>query len=147
YPVVNVADHDNDLAVVSPQSPAFNLLNLNTATRDEFLTIPDVGQRMTREFMEYRPYVSIRQFRREIGKYVSEEQVAAYEEHVYVPIDINNADGETLMRLPGVDEAVATALTESRPFAGQEDFLALLAEQVDSTDAAMAQNWLVDDET
>ncbi|MCE2488791.1 MAG: hypothetical protein J4G17_02300 [Anaerolineae bacterium] len=147
YPVVNVADHDNDLAVVSPQTPVFTLLNLNTATGDEFQTIPDVGRRMTREFMEYRPYVSIRQFRREIGKYVSEEQVAAYEEHVYVPVDFNHADGATLMQLPGVDEAVASALMEGRPFAGQEGFLALLAEYVDSTDAAMAQNWLVDEET
>ena len=52
-------------------------VNLNTATRDEFGEIPGVGRRMAREFMEYRPYVSIRQFRREIGKYVSDEQVAA----------------------------------------------------------------------
>ena len=45
-------------------------LNLNTATREQFLTIPGVGDRMVREFEEYRPYASIQQFRREIGKYV-----------------------------------------------------------------------------
>ena len=48
--------------------------------------------------MEYRPYVSIRHFRREIGKYVSDEQVAAYEQYVYVPVDPNSADAETLMQ-------------------------------------------------
>ena len=52
-------------------------VNLNTGTQAEFGEIPGVGNRMVREFMEYRPYVSIRQFRREIGKYVSDEQVAA----------------------------------------------------------------------
>ena len=71
-------------------------LNLNTSTREEFGEIPGVGNRMVREFMEYCPYVSIRQFRREIGKYVSDEQVAAYEQYVFVPIDPNEADAETL---------------------------------------------------
>lgn len=37
---------------------------------------------MVRKFEEYRPYVSIQQFRREIGKYVDEAMVAAYEQYV-----------------------------------------------------------------
>ena len=73
-------------------------VNLNTGTRAEFGEIPGVGNRMIREFMEYRPYVSIRQFRREIGKYVSDEQVAAYEQYVFVPIDPNEADAATLQQ-------------------------------------------------
>ena len=49
-------------------------------TREQLLeTIPDFGNRMVREFFEYQPYVSIQQFRREIGKYVDDEQVASYE--------------------------------------------------------------------
>ncbi|MDE0608494.1 MAG: hypothetical protein OXH77_01100 [Anaerolineaceae bacterium] len=147
YPVLRVADYDNDLVVVSPQAPAFTLLNLNTATRDEFQTIPNVGDRMTGEFLEYRPYVSILQFRRDIGKYVSEEQLAAWEAWVYVPVDVNNSDAATLMQLPGVDDEVAAALMEARPFASQADFLALLAGRVEGADAAMAQHWLADDET
>ena len=79
YPVVSVSDYDNDLAVVSPQLPAFTLLNLDQAAGDDFRSIPDVGNRMVREFLEYRPYVSILRFRREVGKYVSADQVAAYE--------------------------------------------------------------------
>lgn len=145
YPVLRVADYDNDLVVVSPQLASFMRLDLNSATRDEFLTIPDVGNRMTREFMEYRSYVSILQFRREIGKYVSEEQVAAYEAWVYVPVDVNNSDAATLMQLPGVDAAVAAALMEARPFTGRDDFLEQLAEQVDAADADMAHRWLKED--
>jgi len=45
-------------------------LNINTATGEAFRTIPDVGDRMVHEFEEYRPYVSVQQFRKEIGKYV-----------------------------------------------------------------------------
>jgi DNA uptake protein ComE-like DNA-binding protein len=57
-------------------------VNLNTGTDAEILTIPGVGQRMLREFKEYRPYKSIDQFRREIGKYVSRQEVARLERYV-----------------------------------------------------------------
>src|SRR5215813_3568963 len=54
-------------------------LNLNNVTGDQLLaTIPNFPNRMVREFQEYRPYVSIQQFRREIGKYVGDAQVAEY---------------------------------------------------------------------
>jgi len=37
---------------------------------------------MLREFKEYRPYTSIEQFRREIGKYVNAKEVARLERYV-----------------------------------------------------------------
>src|SRR5262245_5587366 len=68
-------------------------LNLNIVTADELLnTIPGFGNRMVREFQEYRPYTSIEQFRREIGKYVDDAQITEYEKYVYVPISVNTAD-------------------------------------------------------
>jgi hypothetical protein len=39
---------------------------------------------MLREFKEYRPYRSIEQFRREIGKYVNENEVARFERYVTI---------------------------------------------------------------
>src|SRR5687767_5890819 len=45
-------------------------IDLNKATAEEILLIPGVGRRMRHEFEEYRPYTSMEQFRREIGKYV-----------------------------------------------------------------------------
>ena len=59
-------------------------VNLNTATREEILLIPNVGERMLREFLEYRPYKSIEQFRREIGKYVDKKEVARLERYVTI---------------------------------------------------------------
>ena len=59
-------------------------LDLNSATREEILLIPNLGPRMAREFLEYRPYKAIEQFRREIGKYVSKEEVARLERYVTI---------------------------------------------------------------
>lgn len=59
-------------------------LDLNTASREEILLIPGVGNRMAHEFEEYRPYKRIEQFRREIGKYVDKTEVARLERYVTI---------------------------------------------------------------
>jgi DNA uptake protein ComE-like DNA-binding protein len=59
-------------------------MDLNTASREEILLIPDVDPRMPHEFDEYRPYTDMEQFRREIGKYVDAEEVARYERYVVI---------------------------------------------------------------
>src|SRR5688572_18069877 len=59
-------------------------IDLNTAKGEEILLIPGVGNRMKHEFEEYRPYKSIEQFRREIGKYVNKDEVARLEKYVSV---------------------------------------------------------------
>ena len=45
-------------------------VNLNTASDADILSIPGAGQRMVREFKEYRPWKTKAQFDKEIGKYV-----------------------------------------------------------------------------
>ena len=59
-------------------------LDLNTASDGDILLIPNLGKRMLGEFKEYRPYKAMDQFRREIGKYVSKEEVARLERYVTI---------------------------------------------------------------
>lgn len=51
-------------------------VNLNTATDEQILSIPGAGQRMVREFKEYRPWRTKAQFDREISKYVGAAETA-----------------------------------------------------------------------
>jgi DNA uptake protein ComE-like DNA-binding protein len=62
-------------------------LKLNSASDDDIKLIPGVGNRMAHEFEEYRPYTSMEQFRREIGKYVDEAEVSRYEQYVMLDLD------------------------------------------------------------
>ena len=71
-------------AVVDASGAAIVPININTATDAEILRIPGVGPRMLREFKEYRPYTSIDQFRREIGKYVDKAEVARLEKYIVI---------------------------------------------------------------
>jgi DNA uptake protein ComE-like DNA-binding protein len=119
------------------------LLNLNTLTEDQLMAaIPGFPTRMVREFLEYRPYVSILQFRKEIGKYVGADQTAQWEKYVYVPIDPNQADADTLMQIPGVDAAIAAALIAGRPYASNDAFLQALSAQVSAEQLAQAACFL-----
>ena len=81
-------------------------------------------------------------FRREIGKYVDDAQVAAYENYVYVPIVINDADAETLQQIPGLSTEEAQALIAARPFASAQDFLGKLAAHVSADELEIAKSYL-----
>ncbi|MES2523192.1 MAG: hypothetical protein V4617_10865 [Gemmatimonadota bacterium] len=59
-------------------------VELNTATDEDIMSIPGAGRRMVREFKEYRPWKNDAQFRKEIGKYVNEKEVARLWSYVYI---------------------------------------------------------------
>jgi DNA uptake protein ComE-like DNA-binding protein len=59
-------------------------IDLNTATDADILTIPGVGNRMLREFKEYRPYRAMAQFDREIAKYVDAKELSRLRRYVEI---------------------------------------------------------------
>ena len=71
-------------AATDTSAAAIVPININTASDAEILRIPGMGPRMLREFKEYRPYTSIQQFRREIGKYVDKAEVARLEKYIVI---------------------------------------------------------------
>ncbi|MEO8612891.1 MAG: hypothetical protein ABI690_33665, partial [Chloroflexota bacterium] len=150
---VNTADEENEESTAeatqegdsgaSTDTATCVKLNLNIETQEQLLsTIPNFSSRMVREFFEYRPYVSIQQFRREIGKYVDDAQVAQYEQYVFVPVDPNNADADTLKQIPGVDDTLAASLVAGRPYASNQAFLDVLSKSLDAQQLAGAGCYL-----
>jgi len=117
-------------------------LNMNTAGEDAFKTIPNVGDNMVHEFEEYRPYVSINQFRKEIGKYVDSSQVAAYEQYIFVPIHRNDSDVSTLMQIPGLEKAEADKLVAGRPYKSNQAFFDALNSYISEEELATAKSYM-----
>ena len=74
----------DDAELARLEQYVFVPIDLNTASDADILTIPGLGARMLREFKEYRPYKAMEQFRREMGKYVSKEEVARIERYVMI---------------------------------------------------------------
>jgi len=127
---------------VTLMKPGDAKLNLNTTPTDAFLAVPNAGPRMAHEFDEYRPYISILQFRKEIGKYVDADKVAAFEQFVFVPIKVDACDAATLQQIPGVDEAKAQALIQGRPYGSNDAFLKALTGHVSAEEVAVARTYL-----
>ncbi len=77
-----IGKYVDEAEVARLEQYVFVPLNLNSATRDDFATVPGASNRMVREFLEYQPYSDMDHFRREIGKYVDEAEVARFERYM-----------------------------------------------------------------
>ena len=117
-------------------------INLNDVTNDEILLIPGVGARMAHEFEEYRPYEDMEEFRREIGKYVDEDEVARLEQYVYLPIDLNAATGEEIMMIPGMTERMVHEFEEYRPYTDLDQFRREIGKYVDEGEVARLERYV-----
>ena len=74
----------DDAELARLEQYVFVPIDLNSASDADIMTIPGLGPRMLREFKEYRPYKSMEQFRKEIGKYVDAKEVARLERYVTI---------------------------------------------------------------
>lgn len=117
-------------------------INLNTALEKEFLAVPGVGDKMAHEFDEYRPYATISQFRREIGKYVSKEQVSLYEQYVFVPVNLNNASKEEILAIPGVGNKMLHEFEEYRPYKSMDQFKREIGKYVSDDELARLERYV-----
>ena len=106
-------------------------IDLNDVTDEEILLIPGVGNRMRDEFKEYRPYVALAQFHREIGKYVDDDELARLAQYVHVRIDLNTASDEAILSIPGVGNRMRHEFDEYRPYAAMAQFRREIGKYVD----------------
>jgi DNA uptake protein ComE-like DNA-binding protein len=120
----------------------FVSVNLNTATREEILLIPGVGERMAHEFEEYRPYKALAQFRKEIGKYVDEHEVARLEQYVFVPINLNTATDADILSIPGLGQRMLHEFKEYRPYKSMEQFRREIGKYVSKQEVARLERYV-----
>jgi DNA uptake protein ComE-like DNA-binding protein len=117
-------------------------INLNTASEAEMLLIPNLGPRMAHEFEEYRPYRSLEQFRREMGKYVNEQEVARLEQYVFIPLNLNTASDADLMTIPGLGSRMLREFKEYRPYANIEQFRREIGKYVNEKEVARLERYI-----
>lgn len=122
---------------------AFVHLNLNTASDEEILMIPNLGNRMLREFKEYRPYKALAQFKREMGKYVKEDEVNRLAGYVFVPMNINTASDEDLLTIPGLGNRMLREFKEYRPYKTIEQFRREIGKYVKPGEVARLERYIV----
>jgi DNA uptake protein ComE-like DNA-binding protein len=120
-------------------------LNLNTATPEQILLIPNAGKRMVREFQEYRPYKSLAVFHREIAKYVDEKELARLEQYVFVPLPLNAAADADLLTIPNLGQRMLREFKEYRPYKAIDQFRREIGKYVDQKEVARLERYVVVD--
>lgn len=122
---------------------AFIHVNLNTGTREEILLIPGAGNRMVREFAEYRPWKSWAQFDKEIGKYVNAQEVARLKQYVFIPVNLNTASDEDILSIPGAGRRMVREFKEYRPWKTQAQFEKEIGKYVNAKEVARLWRYVV----
>jgi DNA uptake protein ComE-like DNA-binding protein len=117
-------------------------VNLNTASKEEILLIPGVGNRMLHEFEEYRPYKSLAQFHREIDKYVDDAELARLEQYVFVPINLNTASDADILTIPGMGPKMLHEFKEYRPYPAIEKFRREIGKYVNAKEVARFERFV-----
>ena len=123
-------------------SRLFLPLNLNDTTDEEVRLVPGVGRRMAHEFEEYKPYAGLPVFRREIGKYVDDDEVARLEQFVFVPINLNTASDEDILSIPGIGNRMLREFKEYRPYRRIEEFRREIGKYVDDDEVARLERYV-----
>jgi DNA uptake protein ComE-like DNA-binding protein len=118
-------------------------LNLNTATTEQILLIPNAGPRMAREFHEYRPYKALAQFHREIDKYVDDAELSRLEQYVFVPIDLNAASDADILTIPGLGNRMLGEFKEYRPYKAMEQFRREIGKYVSKEEVARFERYVI----
>ena len=122
---------------------AFIHVNLNTGTREEILLIPGAGNRMAREFVEYRPWKTWGQFDKEIGKYVGAEEVARLKQYAFIPVNLNTASDEDILTIPGAGNRMVREFKEYRPWKTQAQFEKEIGKYVGAKEVARLWRYVV----
>lgn len=117
-------------------------INLNTASKEEILLIPGVGNRMLHEFEEYRPYNHLAKFHREIDKYVDDTELARLEQYVFVPINLNTASDADILTIPGMGQRMLREFKEYRPYPAIEKFRREIGKYVNEKEVARFERFV-----
>jgi DNA uptake protein ComE-like DNA-binding protein len=124
---------------------AFVHINLNTATAAEILLVPGAGKRMAHEFEEYRPWRNYAQFDKEIGKYVSADQVARLAQYTFIPVKLNTATDADILSVPGAGQRMVREFKEYRPWKTKEQFIKEIGKYVGAKEAERMWRYVVID--
>jgi DNA uptake protein ComE-like DNA-binding protein len=122
---------------------AFVHVNLNTGTKEEILLIPGAGNRMVREFAEYRPWKTWAQFDKEIGKYVGQPETDRLKQYVFIPVNLNTATDEDILSIPGAGARMVREFKEYRPWKTKEQFDKEIGKYVGAKETARLWRYVI----
>ena len=114
---------------------ADGILDANSATAEE---LSDIGENAAAVIVEGRPFKTIGELNAALGSSMSEDDLEALYEKVFVPIELNSASREDILLIPGVGGRMAHEFEEYRPYTSTYNLRLIAYSVAESASSAAA---------
>jgi DNA uptake protein ComE-like DNA-binding protein len=118
------------------------MLDPNTATRDQLLTVAGMTAPAADALVAGRPYKTMVAVDQTLAKQLSPEARKTVYARVWQPIDLNTATGEEILLIPGVGPRMRHEFEEYRPYKAIETFRREIGKYVDKKEVARLEQYV-----
>ncbi len=126
----------------APEPAEGALLDPNSATREQLLTVPGITDPVAAALVQGRPYADMRAVDRVLAAHLNPEQRKAAYGRLWKPVDLNRASGEEILLIPGVGPRMRHEFEEYRPYRSMEQFRREIGKYVDDAELARLERYV-----
>lgn len=110
------------------------LLDPNSATREQLLTVDGLDEAAVDALIAGRPYEDMLEADAVLAEHLDEAQREAVYAALWKPIDLNAATEEEILLIPGVGDRMAHEFEEYRPYRAMAEFHREIGKYVDQAE-------------
>jgi DNA uptake protein ComE-like DNA-binding protein len=118
------------------------VLNANTASAEEIAAIPNMDEFLVQAVMDNRPFATMSTLNELLGADLGDDELQALYVHLFVPVNLNNADESDILLIPGISERMAHEFEEYRPYSDIEQFRREIGKYVDAKEVARLEQYV-----
>jgi DNA uptake protein ComE-like DNA-binding protein len=144
-PATETAAPAQPAATTTPAAPAAattGMIDPNSATREQLLTVPGIDAAAADALVAGRPYNDMLAVDKVLAPRMGEPQRKAAYARLWKPIDLNKASKEEILLIPGVGPRMQHEFEEYRPYRNIEQFRREIGKYVDPPEVARLEQYV-----
>lgn len=127
-------------AVAQNTRPA--LLNPNTASEAELVSMPHLNAQIAQALMAKRPFAAPKDLDTALAASLNETQRQQLYTRMFVPLNLNTATAEDIMLIPGMSRRMMGEFREYRPYRSMGQFRHEIGKYVNKDEVARLERFV-----
>jgi DNA uptake protein ComE-like DNA-binding protein len=129
-------------STAAANAPVGALLNPDSATRDQLMSVAGIDAALADSIIAGRPYKNMLTVDRILSKKLSEPQRDSVYARLFRPLDLNRTNGDEIMLIPGVGDKMRHEFEEYRPYKDIAQFRREIGKYVDKQELARLEKYV-----